>query len=148
LNQFVGSRITYSPNGDTAYIMTSMATTNRTYLNAVDTNPSIPSASTILRSTDIAMGARSRKGKVSFTANVTVMDENRGSIGGATVSATWTLPDGSSVQQTATSSGGGQANFSVSSPGGLARIDVTNISKDDYTFDLQHGILYASRVKH
>jgi len=67
LNQFVGSRITYSPNGDTAYIMTSMATTNRTYLNAVDTNPSIPSASTILRSTDIAMGARSRKGKVNFT---------------------------------------------------------------------------------
>jgi len=148
LNQFVGSRITYSPNGDTAYIMTSMATTNRTYLNAVDTNPSIPSASTILRSTDIVMGARSKKGKVNFTANVTVTDENRGSIGGATVSATWTLPDGSSVRQTATSSGSGQANFSVSSPGGLARIDITDISKDGYTFDSRHGILHASWVKY
>jgi len=85
---------------------------------------------------------------VNFTATITIKDENLGSIGGATVSATWTLPDGSLVQQTATSSGSGQANFSVSSAGGLSRIDITDISKDGYIFDPQHGILHASWAKY
>ena len=146
LDQFIGSGVAYNANGDTAYVMTAIATTNNTYLNAVDTDSSIPSASTVLRSTDIKLDVRSRKNKVNFTGTVTVMDENRGLIPGATVLATWTFPDGTMEQQVATTSGSGQAKFSLSGPGGLYRIDVTDISKDGYTFDPQHSLLDAARA--
>jgi len=146
LDQFIGSGVAYNANGDTAYVMTAIATTNNTYLNAVDTDPSIPSASTVLRSADIKLDVRSRKNKVNFTGTVTVMDENRGLIPGATVLATWTFPDGTMEQQVATTSGSGQARFSLSGPGGIYGIDVTDISKDGYTFDPQHSLLDATRA--
>ena len=146
LNQFVGSGVAYSANGDSAYVMTAIATTNHTYLNAVDTDSSIPSASTVLRSADITIDARSSRRKVNFTGWVTVMDQNKGPISGATVQATWTLPDGTTRQQVATTGGNGQAKFSLSGPGGLYWIDVTDISKDGYTFDPQHSLLRAGRA--
>ena len=52
LDQFIGSGVAYTENGDTAYVMTAIATTNRTYLNAVYTDSSIPNASTVLRSAE------------------------------------------------------------------------------------------------
>ena len=146
LNQFIGSGIAYNANGDTAYVMTAIATTNHTYLNAVDTDPSIPNASTVLRSADVVLDVRSRRNKVNFTGTVTVMDENKGLISGATVRAIWTSPDGTMEQQVATTSGNGQARFSLSGPGGLYRIDVTDISKDGYEFDPQHSLLGAARA--
>ncbi|MEN8205866.1 MAG: PQQ-binding-like beta-propeller repeat protein [Pseudomonadota bacterium] len=146
LDQFIGSGVAYNANGDTAYVMTAIATTNNTYLNAVDTDPSIPSASTVLRSTDINLDVRSKRDEVNFTGTVTVMDENKGLASGATVLATWTLPDGTTEQQAATTSGKGTAKFSLSGPGGLYRIDVTDISKDGYTFDPQHSLSGAARA--
>ena len=146
LNQFVGSGVAYTANGDTAYVMTAIATTTNTYLNAVDTDPSIPSASTVLRSADVTLNVRSSRRKVNFTGLVTVMDENRGLISGATVLATWTLPDGTTEQQVATTGGNGQAKFSLSGPGGLYRLDVGDISKDGYTFDPDHSILSGARA--
>ena len=146
LDQFIGSGVAYNANGDTAYVMTAIATTNHTYLNAIDTDPSIPNASTVLRSANVVLDVRSSRRKVNFTGTVHVTDQNRGGISGATVLATWTLPDGSEQQQVATSGGNGQARFSLSGPGGLYRIDVTDISKDGYTFDPQHSILGAARA--
>ena len=146
LDQFISSGISYSANGDTAYVMTAIATTNRTYLNAIDTDPSIPSASTLLRSSDITLDVRSSRNKVSFTGIVTVVDENKRLIPGATLLATWTLPDGTTTQQTATTKGNGQAKFSVSGQGGLYRIEVTQINKDGFDFDPEHSILDASRA--
>jgi len=115
LDQFIDSGVAYNASGDTAYVMTAIATTNNTYLNAVDIDPSVPSASTLLRSADIKLDVRSKRREVNFTGTVTVMDENRGLIPGATVLATWTMPDGTTEQQLATTSGKGTAKFSLCS---------------------------------
>lgn len=144
LANFISSGITYTPNGDTAYVMTFVNGANKTYLHAVDTGTGLPSASTILRSTDITLDARSKRGTVSVTATVTVTDESGAGVPGAVVQASWTLPDGSVEQQVATTSRKGEAGFSVSGTGGIYRIDVTDISKDGYTFDSQNGQLDAS----
>jgi hypothetical protein len=145
-DQFISSGVAYSDTGDTAYVMTSVNTANRTYLNAVATDPSLPSASTIVRSSDISLGVRSKRNTVSFTGTVSVTDQNKGAVSGATVHATWTLPDGSMVSQVATSSGSGEAKFSVTGAGGIYRIEVTEITMDGYTFDDQHSLLSAARA--
>ena len=143
--QFISSGIAYTPNGDTAYVMTYVNGANKTYLNAVDTNPALPSASTILRSSDITLNARSKRNSVSMNAAVSVTDQNGAGVSGATVQAAWTLPDGSVQQQVATTSGKGEASFRVSGSGGLYRIDISEISRDGYTFDPQHSLLSALR---
>ena len=145
-DQFIGSGIAYTPNGDTAYVMTYANGANKTYLNAVDTNPANPSASTILRSSDITLNARSKRNSVSVKATVSVTDENKVGVSGATVRASWTLPDGTVEEQVATSSGNGEAGFSVSGAGGMYRIDVMDISRDGYAFDPQHSLLRAARA--
>lgn len=144
VDQFVDSGLAFSPNGDTAYVMTARFSADRTYLNAVDTNPSIPNASTVLRATDITMNARTRRGIVKASGTVTVMNENLALLSGAVVNVTWTLPDGSTLQQSATSSGGGEAKFSISGSSGSYKIKVTGISMDGYTFDPDHSLLSAA----
>jgi len=150
LDQFVDSGVAFTPDGATAYVMTAIAGggtgLSRCYLNAVATDPSLPGASTQLRATDVALDARSRRGKVSFTGRVTVMDENLGLISGATVLATWTRPDGSTLAQSATSGGSGVASFSLSGEGGLYRLTVTGIDRDGYVFDARHSLLEAARA--
>jgi hypothetical protein len=149
IDQFIGTGVAYSPDGLTAYVMTAVGSgggVTNTYLNAVDTDPSLPNASTVLRSTDVTLNVRKKRGQVSFTGVVTVMDENKGLISGATVAATWTLPDGSTVQQTASTSGTGEAKFNVTGPGGLYEIEVTDISSNGYTFDPAHSLLSAARA--
>jgi hypothetical protein len=146
LDQFIGSGVAFSPDGMSAYVMTAIATTNHTYLNAIDTDPSLPSASTVLRSTDIALTARSKRRSVTFTGAVTVRDQNKGAISGATVLATWTMPDGTTRQQEATTGGTGQAEFSLSGPGGLYWLDVEDIFLEGYAFDPQHSLLRAGKA--
>ncbi len=148
LEQFVSSGFSFSAGGDVAYVMTSNygGTGARGYLVAIATDPSIPSASTVLRSQDITLDVKSRRNGVAFTGTVIVTDENLGRISGATVEAIWTLPDGSTLQQTATTGGTGEARFSVSGAGGLYRLTVTNIALDGFTFDPDHGLLEAARA--
>lgn len=147
---FVDSGVAFSLGGDTAYVMTAVAGggygSTSTFLNAVDTDPSLPSASTQLRSADIYLDARSRGRSVGFAGTVTVLDENRGAVSGATVQATWTLPDGSTVDDVTTTSGTGQAKFNISGEGGLYWLTVTDISKAGYVFDPVHSILEAGRA--
>lgn len=150
LDQFIDSGAAFSANGDTAYVMTAIAGggtgLSRSYLYAIDTDPAIPSASTLLRSSEMVIDARSRRNGVNFTGNVTVLDQNLGPISGATVRATWTLPDGSTMDQVTTTGGTGEAKFSLSAPGGLYYLTVTEIAKDGYTFDPQHSILEAGKA--
>jgi hypothetical protein len=150
LDQFVDSGASFSSDGATAYVMTAIAGggtgLSRCYLNAVDTDPALPSASTQLRSTEVWLDARSRRNGVNFTGNVTVTDENRGSVSGATVHATWTLPDGSTVSDATTTGGTGVAKFNLSGPGGLYRLTVDQIARDGYDFDPQHSVLEGARA--
>ncbi|MDH3526989.1 MAG: hypothetical protein OEM43_05750 [Gammaproteobacteria bacterium] len=145
LNQFIGSRPAFTSNGETAYVTTAFAGTGaRSYLNAIDTDPNAPSASTILRSVNFDMSSRSRRGTVNVKGIATVTDQNRAVISGAVVDAVWTLPDGSTIAQTATTGGSGSAKFTVSDGEGLYRLTVTDITLTGYTFDPVHSILEGS----
>jgi len=146
LDQFVDTGVTFTLDGGTAYVMTAIAGSGRSYLNAVATDPSIPSASTLLRATGVSLDAKSRRDKVNFTGRVTVMDQNLGLISGATVNATWTQPDGTTVDQVATTGGTGEAKFSLGGPGGLYRLTVTDIAHEGYTFDSRHSVLEGARA--
>jgi hypothetical protein len=150
-NQYVDTNVAFTATGDTAYVITAIASSDltlpRAFLNVISTDPSLPGASTILRSTDITIDARSRRNSVNFTGLVTIRDEGRSPIPAATVIAQWTLPDGTVVEQTANTSGRGQASFKISGVGGLYRLTVTDISKgNEYVFDPEHSILSAARA--
>jgi len=145
-DQFVDTGVAFSPDGGTAYVVTALAGGNASYLNAINTDPSIPSASTVLRSSAIDMSARSKGRSVTFTGVVTVLDENLNPVSGATVEATWTLGDGSTATVSATTSGSGEAKFSQSGDGGLYWLEVTNIALSGYVFDPAHSLLVAGQA--
>jgi hypothetical protein len=111
------------------------------HLNAIAIDPAIPSASTQLRSTNLAMSFRSKGQSLDFSGVVTVLDENRNAVSGAAVHATWTLPDNSTVSAVVNTNNSGDAKFTVSGDGGLYWLDVTDIVKTDYEFDPDHSIL-------
>jgi hypothetical protein len=94
-----------------------------------------------LRSASITMSlARS-----AVIGQVVVKDENGASISGATVSATWTLPDESTINQTLITNTQGEAIFKTSTGGsGLYVLTVTNITKAGFTFDPANSVLTAS----
>ena len=145
LNQFIGSRPVFTDSGDTAYVTSAFAGTGaRSYLNAIDTDPTLPSASTLLRSVDFDMSSKSRRGSVNLTGIVTVSDQNRSLISGAVVHAVWTLPDGSTVAQTVTTAGSGGAKFTVSGGQGLYRLTVVDITLSGFTFDPSRSLLTGS----
>jgi hypothetical protein len=145
-DQFVDTGVAFSNDGGTAYVVTALAGGNASYLNAINTDPSLPSASTILRSTSIEMSGRSKGRSVAITGIVTVLDENLNPVSGATVDATWTLGDGSIVNASVTTSGSGEAKFSQSGDGGLYWLEVTNISSTGYVFDPDHSLLVAGQA--
>jgi hypothetical protein len=144
-NQYVDSRAEFSALGDTVYLMTAIATgglvTDRAFLYAFDVNGVLPPSSTLLRSTDIQLTARARRSKVVVHGTVWVQDENRNPISGATVSVTWTLPDGSTSGKTASTDAAGQAIFKVSNVGGSYTLSVRNISKAGYAFDSNNSVM-------
>ena len=81
---------------------------------AVRTDPSLPSVSTILRTTALTASYKRKDSSYTYTAVVTDTDQNKRAISGASVSLEWTLPDGTPVPQTGTTSGSGTVSFSVS----------------------------------
>jgi hypothetical protein len=146
LDQYIDTQIAFNSDGSRAYVITALAGGTVSYLNAIDTNPTVPSASTILRSTEISLSARSKRRSVSFNGVVSVADENLAPISGATVHATWTLGDGSTVDVSASTSGSGEAKFSISGDGGLYWLEVSDIVLDGYEFDALHSVLSAGKA--
>lgn len=145
-DQFVDTGVAFNADGSTAYVVTALAGGNASYLNAIDTDPSIPSASTILRSSAIDMSGRSKGQSITISGVVTVLDENLNPVSGATVDATWTLGDGSTVTESVTTSGAGEAKFSQSGDGGLYWLEVTDIALSGYVFDRDHSLLVAGQA--
>jgi hypothetical protein len=152
-NQFVDTRARFSVDGSTAYLITATATgdndTSKSFvysLNASGSDATPPVATaTLLRSSSIKLSAKGpRKGTTTVTAVVNVKDENGASVGAATVSAIWTLPDGTARIQSATTDSNGNATFSVKSGRGTYTFTETNIGKSGYTFDKAHSILSKS----
>lgn len=145
-DQFVDTGVEFSADSSTAYVVTALAGGNASYLNAIKTDSSIPSASTVLRSANIAMTGRSKGRSVAIDGVVKVLDENLNPVSGAAVDATWTLGDGSTVTVSATTNGSGEAKFSMSGDGGLYWLEVTDIARSGYVFDPAHSVLVAGQA--
>ena len=155
-NQGVSTRGRFSPDGQTVYFMTYTATgdtnTSRSFVYSINTGgsstPPPPTTTQFLRSTSISLSAKlSKNGIVSVSAAVNVNDENGGSVSGATVAVSWTLPDGSIQNQTANTSSNGVARFSTSGRRGTYTLTVSNITKSGWTFDRSNSVLSKTVTK-
>jgi uncharacterized lipoprotein YmbA len=101
----------------------------------------------MLHSTNIALSARLKRGAVTVTGVVTVADANGKLTPNATVSGTWTLPDGSTQTQSAITNSKGNANFSVRSSRGSYTLTESNIAKSGYAFDAANSVVTESITK-
>jgi len=106
-----------------------------------------PDPTTLLRSTAITLSAKLSGSKVTATGQVTVKDGNGKLISGASVTAQWTRPDGSTVVQSVTTRGTGVAQFQASGGRGTYTLTVTDIYKYLYTFDPAGSVLTKSITK-
>jgi len=106
-----------------------------------------PDGNTLLRSTAISLSATLQGKKVNVTGNVVVKNANGAAVSGALVSATWAIPGGATVAQSATTSSTGIANFSTSGGRGTYTLTVTNVAKSGYSFDSTSSVLSRSITK-
>ncbi len=72
-----------------------------------------PDGNTVLRSTTINLSATLKGKKVSVTGDVVVKNANGAAVPGAVVSATWAIPGGAPVTQSATTSSNGIATSAL-----------------------------------
>jgi hypothetical protein len=99
--------------------------------------PACAASHTCLRSTDIAL----RSFRRNVTATVTVENDLGDPVAAATVTASWTLGDGTQVSESGTTSALGVARFGVSGPPGMVTFVVTDLSKPGLTFDPSNSVL-------
>lgn len=144
-NQFIDSKAEFASDGTAAYLQTAIApggvVTDRSFLYAVDLDPSLPPPSELLRSTDIQIKGRSRRSGVVFSSIITVRDESLAPVPSARVHVIWTRPDGSTAARTARTKPTGRAFSSVAGEGGFYTITVMDIVKDGYIFDPDRSVL-------
>jgi hypothetical protein len=155
-NQAVSTRARFSPDGQTVYFLTYTATgdnnTSRSFVYSINAGgssvlPPPPTVGQLVRCTSISLSAKLQRNTVSVVANVTLKDENGVSISGAAVAVSWSLPDGTTQNQTTNSSGTGVAKFSTSGRRGTYTLTVNNITKSGYTFDRSNSVLSKTIVK-
>jgi hypothetical protein len=96
-----------------------------------------------LRSKQIAL-SRTAAG---VSGKVTVRDENGAAVRNASVTVIWTLPDGATRNQTATTTTKGIATFKVTGGAGPYTLTVNNIAKSGFTFDPANSLLSKSFVR-
>lgn len=107
----------------------------------------VTATASVLRSTNITLTAARLGNTVTATGKVTVKNQAGVLFPGATTSATWTLPNGTTKSQTSTTNSSGIATFSVKSNRGTYTLKLTNITKTGYTFDAVNSVLVRSITK-
>jgi len=88
-----------------------------------------------------------KNGTVNVSASVNVKDESGVSVPGAAVSMSWRLPDGSTQDQTASTSNNGVAKFTTSGGRGTYTLSINNIIKASYIFDRTNSVLSKAITK-
>ena len=154
-NQGVNTRGLFSRDGTAAYFMTSTATgsndTSRSFLYTLDAGgsapPPPPPTSTKLHVASISLSATQKNGVVTVTGRVGVLDESGAAVRGANVAAAWTLPNGSTQSQTASTDAKGSATFKTSGGRGTYTLRVTGVAKTGTTFDAASSVLVKSVTK-
>jgi len=111
----------YNANGYSAYSNVASATT-------------LPTASKMHVESIVMSYVVSGKNRT-VTAKITINDASNNPVSGASVAAQWTLPNGSTKNQTATTAVGGVATFNYTWKKGTYQICVTNVTKAGYTYD-------------
>ncbi|MEW5985892.1 MAG: SBBP repeat-containing protein [Chloroflexota bacterium] len=97
-----------------------------------------------LRSVGIQLQGRQQGSLVGVRGTMLVTNETGQPISGAVVFATWTLPDGSTQSQTATTNSAGNARFTAIAGAGVYTLTIDDIVRPDYTFDRLNSVLSAS----
>jgi len=142
-----------APNPNTVYASAGVYTATLTVTDNAGSTASrsivitVTAAVNVVRSSNINLTATRRLNTVTATGKVTVKNQAGAIMQGATVSATWTLPNGTTKSQTATTNSSGIATFSVKSNRGTYSLKVTNITKTGYTFDEGNSVLTKSITK-
>jgi len=97
-----------------------------------------------LRSKKAALSGALVNGVARVDAKVLVKDELGQPVNEAMVSATWSLPDGSTRDQVSWTNAKGRAAFDTSGTPGSYRLDVSGIVKSLYTFNPSKSVLTGS----
>jgi len=104
-----------------------------------------PPPENLLLVTDISLSANKVKGRRRIQAWVRVENEFGRSMSGASVSASWTYPDGSIQSVEDATSSSGYAYFEiVGVPRGDYTITVEDVVLDEFTFDRENSVLNSS----
>jgi hypothetical protein len=147
-HQFIDSRAAFQSDGSAAYSMTAIApggaTTDRAFLYAFDIGPDTPPPSGLLRSTRIDLRGRARGGTARLLGRIQVDDENGAPVAGAEVTVSWSLPDGGTEVQTATTTGSGQARIQMNGGSGTYVVTIVDIAKPGFAFDPDNSVLTKS----
>ncbi|MFQ5603175.1 MAG: DUF4255 domain-containing protein [bacterium] len=112
---------------------------NSDLVNAIVIGGDTGAGGTPIRSEKIELEAEQREGKIRVRAKVTVKDESKEKIADAAVSATWTLPNGRTEEQTENTDSRGVARFSTEDGDGVYTLNITNIVKTGFRFDPSEG---------
>ena len=83
----------------------------------------------------LAYCGRSSGGSDRIVGMVHVRDVNKAAVAGATVTAEWTLPDGTVQEDTALTDFQGIATLQVWEGSGTYKLSVTNVTKDGWVYD-------------
>ena len=118
-------------------------------INPGSSNPSLPPPPTFtsLRSTSITLSAKLQHNGTVTVTGVVADDGSGAPVLSATVATSWTLPNGATQEQTATTATSGNANFSTKAGRGTYTLTVTNPAKSGYTFDATNSTLTKSIAK-
>jgi hypothetical protein len=112
--------------------------------NSIDIVGDPPPAGCTVACASVSAIDFSEKSRV-VKARLTIEDETGARLPGATVTATWTRPDGTTVAKTATANKWGRARLKVRKTGaGQYTIVVDDIVADGFTYDPEGGITTAS----
>jgi hypothetical protein len=106
--------------------------------------PSSPPPENLLRSSSVTLSGRAGNITASIKGVVAVKDQSGEAVQNATVYVTWTLPNGTTVNQTDPTASGGSARFTVKSDRGTYVLTVNNITKSGYSFDATNSELSKS----
>ena len=130
-------------NSDNIYITGGQNAPADLYIAKLAAEPAPPD---LLRSTDIALTYHGRGNKFSVMGDVMVATEQGTAVANATVDITWTLPDGTTIQQSETTDTNGIALFKTKGYSGTYTLHINTIIAADYTFDPTNSILENSII--
>lgn len=114
--------------------------------NSITRKTIVVPALNVLRATQISFEVTPQNNQFEVRGRVTVLDSNQNPVAGANVSVNWRLPNNTTPPQTASTNSQGVALFTVTNGSGTYTLNVTNVTKTDFTFDSANSVLTNSVV--